>query len=212
MQSALDTLRKLRADFPDSPSVIESLALSVEYCIVLGDEYRARYFLTRLLDGAPGSPAAFRAAIIVARHAYDARSWLAAGEYFKAAADGYRDGVSAPREDLDLALIRAAELSLYHGNDPDTARLYFRRILPQNLPAAEAPLYREMRVRLLWNVISTEHLGLSDANVSSLRVDGDDIWVGTWNGGVARYSVSAGRSDPFPSPSYSRSIEVADRR
>jgi ligand-binding sensor domain-containing protein len=43
-------------------------------------------------------------------------------------------------------------------------------------------------------------------------VDGDDLWVGTWNGGVSRYSVSAGSSDPFPSPPYARSIEVADRR
>ena len=211
-QSALDSLRQLRADFPDSPSAIESFALSVEYCIALGDEYRARYFLRRLLDGSPGSPAAFRASILVARHAYDARSWLAAGEYFKAAADGYRDGVSAPREDLDLALLRAAELSLYHENDPDTARAYFSRIVPRNLPGAETPLYREMRVRLLWHVISPARLGLNDANVSSLRVDGDDIWVGTWNGGVARYSVSAGQSDPFPAPAYSRSIEVADRR
>jgi ligand-binding sensor domain-containing protein len=43
-------------------------------------------------------------------------------------------------------------------------------------------------------------------------VDGDDLWVGTWNGGVARYSVSAGVPDSFDAPHFSRSIDVADRR
>ncbi|MFI5367419.1 MAG: two-component regulator propeller domain-containing protein, partial [Spirochaetia bacterium] len=55
-------------------------------------------------------------------------------------------------------------------------------------------------------------LGLTDANISSLTVDGDDVWVGTWNGGVSRYSVSASHADPFPLPAFSRSIEIADRR
>jgi ligand-binding sensor domain-containing protein len=69
-----------------------------------------------------------------------------------------------------------------------------------------------MSVRLLWSVISPSGLGLEDANISTLTVDGDDLWVGTWNGGVSRYSVSSSHADPFPLPAFSRSIEIADRR
>ena len=211
-QAALDGLRRLRTDYPDSPLVVESFSLSVACCLALGDDYRARYFLQRVRDAAPLSAPAFRASLMVAQHSYDARSWLAALEYYRDTVDGYRDGIGASRTDYDLALLRTVELSLYHGHDAEAARGYFHRIVPANLPPASRALYREMRVRLLWSVISPSLLGLADANVSSLRVDGDDLWVGTWNGGVARYSVSQMHSDPFPGPAYSRSIEIADHR
>ena len=69
-----------------------------------------------------------------------------------------------------------------------------------------------MRVRLSWSSLSAGLLGLSDGNISSLHIDGDDLWVGTWSGGTARYSVSARRSDAFAAPTYPRSIEVAEHR
>jgi ligand-binding sensor domain-containing protein len=210
--AALETLRKLRSDHPDSPLVAESFLLSVSCSLALGDDFRARYFLQRVRDAAPRSLAAFRAGMLVAARCYATRSWLAALEYYRGAVEGWGDDSAPGREELDLALLRAAELALYHGSDAREARGYFPRIVAANLPASERIHYRELRVRLLWKVIPPEVFGLSDANVSSLRVDGDDLWVGTWNGGVARYSVSAMHSDPFPGPAYSRSIEVADHR
>ncbi len=210
--AALETLRKLRALHPGSPLVPASWEMSARYALALGDEYRARYFVQSLRAAAPGSPEAFRASVLLARHCYDTRSWLAALEYYRSAVDGYREGVSAQKSDLDLALLRAAELTLYHRDDPAGARSLLRRIDSRDLPPVELPLYRSMRVRLLWSALSPRALGLSDANVSSLRVDGDDLWVGTWNGGVARYSVSSGQSDQFPGPAFARSIEVFQRR
>jgi len=211
-QAALEMLRRLRSGAPDQPVLIESLSLSVRYSLAAGDPYKASYFLQLLQEAGPGSAAAFESGLAVAGYYYDKRSWRAALEYFGRAIDGFKEGTSDQRKALDLALMRSAELSLYFAEDPASARDYFRRIVPADLPESESLLYRELRMRLLWSVISPARLGLDDANVSSLKVDGDDLWVGTWNGGVSRYSVSASRADPFPLPAFSRSIEIADRR
>ncbi len=210
--NAQELLRRLRAAYPDSPLLIDSLGLSVECSLAAGDDFRARYFLQKLIDAAPASPTAFASCIAVARHSYAARAWAASLEYYEKAITGFREGTTGRRADLGLPLLRAAELYEYRVLDASRARDYFKRVDPRTLPASERPLYRQMQIRLCWSVLSADALGLKDANISSLRVDGDDLWIGTWNGGVARYSVSAGSRDAFPSPAISRSIEVADRR
>jgi hypothetical protein len=211
-RSALETLRKLRADFPDSPLVAESFQLSVEYALASGDEYTPRYLLSRLLKAAPGSPAAFSACLTLARHCEQRREWLAALELYTRAADGFRVGLTGSRGDLDLCLLRATELALYHAEDPSEARAHLGLIHPDTLPPQEQGLYRQLRVRLLWSALPLAEAGLMDANISCLRVDGDDLWVGTWNGGGLRYSVSSGTSEAFTVPAYVRSIEITDRR
>jgi tetratricopeptide (TPR) repeat protein len=210
--ASLAALRKLRSDFPDSPTILDSFALGAEASLAKGDEYLARYYVAKLLDTAPGSPAAFTTSLLVARHYYAERSWLAALEYYRHAVESFAGTESGTRASFDLALLRAAELSLYHDGNPQEARGFFRRIESKNLGGPDALLFQEMRVRLFWSAIAPSALGLNDANVSSLTVDGDDLWVGTWNGGVSRYSVSSGHADPFALPAYSRSIAVADRR
>ena len=189
-----------------------ALGLSVQCSLAAGDDYKARYFYQRLIEDFAGSGEGFRAAVAVARYYYARRAWDSSLEYYRGALDAWRSGASGPRADLDAALLRAAELSLYQADDPSSARAYVARIYASNLAGVDAALYRRMRQRLLWSVLSAAALGLKDENVSSLRVDGDDLWVGTWNGGVSRYSVSAGRADAFPGPAFSRSIEIADRR
>jgi len=209
---ALESLRELRTRFPESPLAIDADGLSVECELAAQDVYKARYFLQKLIDSAPGSRPAFSATLAVARYYAGTRAWLASLEYFGKAVDIFEEGRSGTRGDLDIALVHACEISAYQLNNSDRARLYFQRITGRSLPPAEAALYRQMRVRLLWSLLTADSLGLKDSNVSCLRVDGDDLWVGTWNGGVSRYSVSSGSSDPFPTPPYTRSIEIADRR
>jgi ligand-binding sensor domain-containing protein len=187
-------------------------ALAVECELALQDIYKARYFQQKLTAAAPGSRPAFSATLAVARYYTATHEWLASLEYYAKAADMFEESRSGTRADLDIALVHASEVSAYQVNDPEQARRYFQRITGRMLPPAEAALYRQLRVRLLWSVLTADSLGLKDSNVSCLRVDGDDLWVGTWNGGVSRYSVSSGASDPFPAPPYTRSIEIADRR
>jgi tetratricopeptide (TPR) repeat protein len=211
-QQALEKLRKLRSDFPDSPAVIDSYGLSVSWSLKSGDEYRARFYCQKLIDLAPSSSVTFTAGTVLAQHYYDGRVWSAALEYYDKAIAGFRVGVTGEKSDLDLALLRAAELALYHAGDPDGARAYFQRIDPSSFAVNANSLYRAMSIRLLWSVLSADFLGIHDSNISCLRIDGDDLWVGTWNGGVARYSVSSGGRDAYVGPSFSRSIEIADRR
>lgn len=209
---SLETLRRLRSAFPDSSLLPDADALNVQASLSLSDIYKARYFAQRLADTAPASRAAFSSASAVARWYYDGRQWLAALEFYTRAVDLFKEGKSGTRLDRDLVLLHAAELSAYRLGDDRRARSYLKRISGSSFPPAEATLYRQMRVRLLWSLISAKDLGLQDSNVSALKVDGDDLWVGTYNGGVSRWSVSAAASDPFPQPPYSRSIEAADRR
>jgi len=209
---ALDTLRRLRGSFPESPLLPDADALNVQCSLALADIYKARYFAQRLSDSAPGSRAAFAAVTAVARFYYDSRQWLPALEYFTRAVDLFQENRSGTRLDRDVVLLHAAELSAYRLGDDRRARSLLAKISGRTFPPAENGLYRQLRVRLLWSLISAKDLGLKDANVSAMKVDGDDLWVGTWNGGVSRYSLSAGSSDPFPIPPYSRSIEAADRR
>ena len=173
--AALEGLRRFRASGPDQPLLLESLALSVQYSLAAGDVYKASYVLRLLQEAGPGSAEAFEAGLSVADWYYDRRSWRAALEYFTRAVDGFRESAGGPRNGLDLALLRCAELSLYHAEDTSSARLYFRRIIPFNLPVSQSPLYREMSVRLFWSTISPTVLGLDDGNISSLTVDGDDM-------------------------------------
>jgi ligand-binding sensor domain-containing protein len=209
---AQDILRRMRIGFPETPLLHDADGLSVECSLALKEIYRARYFLQRLLADAPGSRAAFTSTLAVAAQYYESREWLAALEYYSTAVDIFSAGRSGTRADLDLALVHAAEISAYQLNDAVRARSFFQKISGGMLPPAESALYRQLRVRLLWTILPSKTFGLKDENISSLRVDGDDLWVGTWNGGVARYSVSSAQSDAFPAPPYARSIEVADRR
>ena len=209
---ALDLLRQVRSDYPSSPLVADAWALSVQCSFAVKDDYRARFFLQKLIDTAPTTSISFSTTILVARHYYDTRAWLLSLEYYQQAIDLFKEGTSGSRKDLDLALLRATELALYQTRDAATARSFFKRILSPNLPPTEKALYEQMRVRLLWSSLTGALYGLKDENISCLRIDGDDLWVGTWNGGVARYSVSSATSSAFPGPAFSRSVEISDRR
>jgi len=43
--------------------------------------------------------------------------------------------------------------------------------------------------------------GLPDDSISDLAVDGDDVWISTWGGGLMRFSRSSGKYTPIPLPS-----------
>ncbi|HVO37460.1 MAG TPA: two-component regulator propeller domain-containing protein [Spirochaetia bacterium] len=188
------------------------MELRVRQALSSGDDFRARYVAQKLFAAAPGAPETFRTCLLVAERSYAARSFLTALEFYKNAVAGFDAGSAAARPDLDRALLRAAEISLYHDGDARSAAAYFRRIDRRNIAKAELPLLRALRVRLSWSALGPDALGLADGNVSTLAIDGDDLWVGTWSGGVARYSVSARRSDAFAAPAYPRTIAVGQRR
>ncbi len=62
-------------------------------------------------------------------------------------------------------------------------------LLAEGERSAEWSLWRG---RLFTNRWSGAELGLAGENVSALLADGDDIWAGTWTGGIIRLSVPLG--------------------
>ncbi len=189
----------------------ESLSGSIDAAIGAGQSLKARFLLSKLARAFPDSPAVYSAAVAVADYCYGTRAPAAALDGYALAAEKAAPGADLPG--VDRALLRAAELSLYQARDPEAARRYLRRVRPSRLAAEDSRGFRSLSVRLNWDLLTPQKLGLSDGNVSALRADGDDVWVGTWNGGVARYSLSSGESAAFPGPaSTARSIEIADRR
>ncbi|HTP58691.1 MAG TPA: two-component regulator propeller domain-containing protein, partial [Spirochaetia bacterium] len=205
-------LRILRDAANDEQTRAECLSLSVTAALAGGDQYLARYFAKILAAEVPASPWTFPSCFRVASTAYAAGSYDAALELYRASVASADAGSAAPVQDIELALLRTAELLLYHERDASSAQAYFRRVVPANVPPTETPLLRAMRVRLVWGTLTPRDLGLPDGNVSALLVDQDDLWVGTWNGGVARYSVSARHSDSFPTPSSVRALGLAGHR
>ncbi len=176
--------------------------LSVAWSLQAGDEYRARYFLQKLMDAAPGS-----ARGLFGRHAVWRRTTTMHGSGLPRwstttrPVDAFSHGGTQRNASRPGPGARFTPRSspLYQLDDPGRrARLFPTHLGRTRCPAARHPSTGQLRVRLLWSVLSADFLGLKDSNISCLRVDGDDLWVGTWNGGVARYSVSSGQQRPVP--------------
>jgi tetratricopeptide (TPR) repeat protein len=93
--------------------------------------------------------------------------------------------------------LRLAEMALYERADPEGARHYLSSGRLTDLTAEDQSLLRRLVRRLQWRTLDPPALGLNDGNVSALAADGDDLWIGTWNGGVARYSAARGQATVF---------------
>ncbi len=209
-RNARATLRGLRSSFPTDPLVADAFTLDTAVALAEGDPLRARAFEARLAARYPRSRQTFAAALSVADWYYDRSDRTASLEYYLAAI-GAHDG-SPDRGGLDRALLRAAASESWLGGDERQARDHFHAVRPTTLAGADVELYRSLRVRLAWERFDAGRLGLADANISALAVDGDDLWVGTWNGGTARWTLSAEVSSLFPNPAYPRAFEPTARR
>ncbi|MDC7222231.1 MAG: hypothetical protein PQJ60_00750 [Spirochaetales bacterium] len=53
----------------------------------------------------------------------------------------------------------------------------------------ERSLYQLLCRKVYTNQLPLDQLGFPDRNISSLFLDRDDLWLGTWTGGIARYSL-----------------------
>ena len=83
----------------------------------------------------------------------------------------------------------------YDNRDTERAAFYARRIEPGGAARRGSRMLLErLRRRLSYRELAPESIGLGDGNISALRVDGDDLWIGTWNGGVAACPCPAARS------------------
>jgi tetratricopeptide (TPR) repeat protein len=194
------------------PSRPEVQFLQARIAIAQGDSALALFYLKRLLDDGSRE---METEQIVEAHRLLAQLSYESGDLDLA----YRSyleftnlsGGKVPGE----VWIRLAQIALFHRGDAETARVFlhnYRRVEPED------PLLRRLSKRLSWGSLSPEKFGLQDANISTIRVDGDDLWIGTWNGGISRYSISRQKATVFETggesliPQTVRSIEITPTR
>jgi ligand-binding sensor domain-containing protein len=117
-----------------------------------------------------------------------------------------------------LAWLRLAQLAFYENRDTERSAFYSRRVDADELSPAQREELERLRRRLSFRELGPGILGLGDGNVSALRADGDDLWIGTWNGGICRLSLSGGQPRVFREgrdslvPSTVRCIEITPSR
>jgi ligand-binding sensor domain-containing protein len=177
---------------------------------------RSLIYLNQILSTSAeqNAPVRFAAHLLRADLAYGARDWEEAYRNYLCAANS----ASSPAEVPARVSLRLCEIALYQYRDPEGARQHLGRGPSGDISADEQKLLSRLKRRLEWQALGTQTIGLADGNISALKIDGDDLWIGTWNGGVSRYSLPSGEKTIFREGRESlvantvRSIEVTSSR
>lgn len=212
-------LRRLRLHYPDSPLAAEALLLSATVAAARNNAYQERFFLAetrravrRLADKGLLSATAANdyhlqttsrlAQLLEAERDYAGalRNYEEAIALLAARLDSRADSATAPSMARRLAWLRLAAARLAYrpgvGVSGEAGR-HFDQVAPADLDADAVPQYRELARRLMWEHLTPRQLGVGDGNISAVATDGDDVWVGTWTGGLVRHTRSTGRRQVF---------------
>lgn len=79
----------------------------------------------------------------------------------------------------------------------DEAKVIWLSVDETQLDEESKKEYHYLKKKLFTDNFTQEKTGLTDPNISVLHIDGDDLWIGTWSGGIARFSLSAGVSNVY---------------
>jgi hypothetical protein len=193
---ALGVVRSMRIQTPGSRHLPEALLLAAQAALV-SEPFRARFFLDQARSHPQTSDAIhFEVAVTAAELAR--RDRLLADSLDELQRALRLQPADIPGRRLDEVRIQAAELALYELNDlAAAAYLTLQVVQPTALEPADRRTYDRLVRDVLWSTITPAMLGLPDGNVTAISVDADDVWIGTSNGGVARYSQNTGIASRF---------------
>lgn len=213
-ESAAAALRRLRVRYPESPLVADALLLSAAAAAARDDPYQERFFLREarravrglaaggVLSAAAANDYHLQAASRLAQLLAADRDYAGALRHYEEAigllAARLPAGARSQAQRLAALRLAAAELAYHHGAGiAGDAERHFEQIAVGELTAAALPAYRELARGLMWRHLTPGQLGMGDANVSAIATDGDDVWVGSWTGGLTRHTRSTGRRQVF---------------
>jgi hypothetical protein len=190
--------------------------LQARIALAESETERSIFYLDEMLSAGNGMEASLRfsAHLLRADLAYGARDWEEAYRNYLQAANAASSAAEVPAR----VGLRLCEIALYQYRDPERARLYLGSGPSGDLDPDEQKLLSRLKRRLQWQTLGTQLIGLADGNISALKIDGDDLWIGTWNGGVSRYSLASGEKTIFREGRESlvantvRSIEITASR
>jgi ligand-binding sensor domain-containing protein len=191
---ALELLRAARSEYAGSELLPELLLQSSRSARASGEEFRARWFLTEVLRLSPESAVAAVAGgelaeLLAADHRYE--------EALEALRAASRAAERTGAVDPQPLLLRASEVAALYLDDRAAAWQLVSRVDARLLGGEQRRTYDLVVARARWAALPSSTFGLADPNVSALAVDGGDLWVGTWNGGLSRYTRSEGTSEVF---------------
>lgn len=227
--TAAANLRQLRLLYPQSPLVAESLILAARVAGEQGNPFRERFLLTearRTVRGfaASGTLADSAARELRLRIARRLGALLEQERDYEGALRNYTEGIAllaarattaaSPAERRDLANMRLAAARLAHrygvGTSGDPER-FLDQVEADQLTGEAAETHRELARAMMWSYLTPREIGLDDANISAIATDGDDVWVGSWTGGLARFTHSTGQRTVFrEGPQSLLSLRVRD--
>jgi tetratricopeptide (TPR) repeat protein len=195
---ALGVVRSMRIQTPNSRHLPEALLLAAQAALV-SEPFRARFFVETARSH-PQTTDAIHFEISVTAAELARRDRLLTEALAELQRALRLSPAEIPRPRLDQVRIQAAELALYELDDlAAAAYLTLQIVQPQALEPADRRTYDRLIQEVLWSTITPEMLGLPDANISVITVDADDVWIGTYNGGAARYSQGTGIASRFTS-------------
>jgi ligand-binding sensor domain-containing protein len=197
---------------PEIPAL--TLLLRGRVAAARGQSSAASFLLKQALESDPSVAARYEANLALGDLRYEAGDSSGAfGYYLEALAR-----VPAGTRPEDRLWLRLAEIAHYTYRNRELARYYLLQARGLSGESSEDELLRRIVRRISWINLPAEALGLDDGNVSAVTADGDDLWIGTWNGGVVRYSLSSEEAVVFREGRESltantvRAIEVTDTR
>ena len=86
-------------------------------------------------------------------------------------------------------LVRA-EKAWFDENDPEMTDYCLDRVDRESLEdESRRTLYQLLCRKVYTKMLPLSEKGFEDRNISALYLDRDDLWMGTWTGGIARYSL-----------------------
>lgn len=193
-EKALAILFDIEKQEPPLRDKNEVQLLRAKIALEQGNRYKAKFYLKKVIDTAEDADLQKEALISLGNISYSVKdyedAYLAYLRLFSVS------GISVSGFPYYVWL-RLLEYVAFYRDDPESALYYLTKLEPMFLSSREKELLTRIKKKISWNVLSTEELGLNDENVSALLVDDDDLWIGTWNGGLVRYSLSSHESKVF---------------
>lgn len=129
----------------------------------------------------------------------------------------YREGLWADGLEFHLAwhrldpgsrgTLRLAEYFAYHEKSQEKASEYTLRLkVSPQWPQRDRETASLLRRTVLFSRWDLKPWGLTDGNISAMLQDQDDLWIGTWNGGLARFSLATREVTTFRSGEYTQNL------
>ncbi|HNA78246.1 MAG TPA: tetratricopeptide repeat protein [Turneriella sp.] len=187
--------------YPVHPDKSELLVISAECLYRVNAHTRAEKTLSGLRRVEEMPSLAYRAERLRGMIAYDARGYARAEKHYRAALQhAARLGIE------DTTLLRVnADLGRIYATDSlrtEEAVAYLSRAvaLAEKFEPGQARSLKTLLRRLSLRRIDKLN-GLDDNSIADIRVDGDDVYVATWGGGLVRYTRSQDKLAKIPLPS-----------